>query len=178
MILTGEKIHDAVSVGDIIIEPFCPTQLNPNSYNYRLGRTLLEVSAGDTAESEQVVLSVPDTGALLLPHRVYLGATCERFATTKYAMTLLGRSSLGRLGLFLNLSSDLGHIGSDNHWTLEMTVIQPLVVYPFMRVGQVAFWRVSGGVTQYLGRYLGDTTPMHSKDSLIRAYPTGGLGRR
>ena len=40
MILTGSEIKKYVENGDIVIEPFNEDQLNPNSYNYRLGETL------------------------------------------------------------------------------------------------------------------------------------------
>ena len=53
---------------------------------------------------------------------------------------LLGRSSIGRLGIFLNVTADLGHIGSCSHWTLEITVVQPVRIYPGTKIGQVSFW--------------------------------------
>ena len=40
MILTGSEIKKYVENGDIVIEPFNEDQLNPYSYNYRLGETL------------------------------------------------------------------------------------------------------------------------------------------
>ena len=37
MILTGDAIIKAVKKGDIFLSPFDEKQVNPNSYNYRLG---------------------------------------------------------------------------------------------------------------------------------------------
>jgi dCTP deaminase len=37
MILTGHAIRDAISSGDIEIDPFDPAQINPSSYDLRLG---------------------------------------------------------------------------------------------------------------------------------------------
>ena len=41
MILTGSKIKEKVYAKEIIIDPFTPDQINPNSYDFRLGSTLL-----------------------------------------------------------------------------------------------------------------------------------------
>ncbi|NUK90060.1 dCTP deaminase, partial [Streptomyces lunaelactis] len=41
MILTGPEITSASKDGRLRISPFMPTQVNPNSYNVRLGGTLL-----------------------------------------------------------------------------------------------------------------------------------------
>ena len=44
MILTGSEIKRNVELGNINIEPFNEKQINPNSYNYRLGEELLELT--------------------------------------------------------------------------------------------------------------------------------------
>jgi dCTP deaminase len=103
-------------------------------------------------------------GFVLAPGNLYLGSTYEMIGSSKFVMTLLGRSSIGRLGLFLNITADLGHAGSFSCWTLEMTVVQPLRVYPYMRVGQVAFWAQSGSGDSYRGRYYGDRAPSPNRD--------------
>ena len=89
-----------------------------------------------------------------------------------YAITLLGRSSIGRLGIFLNATADLGHVGSNSHWTLEISVVQPVYIYPLMRIGQVAFWVTQGICEPYNGRYHRDVRPELSKDSLLRWPPS------
>ena len=43
MILTGNKIREEVKNKNIIIEPFSEDQINPNSYNYRLGTEYIEI---------------------------------------------------------------------------------------------------------------------------------------
>ena len=69
-------------------------------------------------------------------------------------MQLIGRSSVGRLGLFLQITAPLGHIGTCHNWTLELKVVQPLIVYPKMKIGQVSFWYVTGdNKTNYEGKY-------------------------
>jgi dCTP deaminase len=163
MILTGRAIELARAAGEIEITPYDTAHLNPNSYNFRLGPTLVEVeSACPYRLGEQICLG--PTGFVLDPGRLYLGATAERIGSLRYVTTLLGRSSIGRLGLFLNVSADLGHAGCSSEWTLEMTVVQPLRVYAGMVIGQVAFWEQMGAMHLYSGRYHRDCGPRGSAD--------------
>lgn len=163
MILTGIAIEAAYRQGDIEIVPFDPRHVNPNSYNFRLGPTLVEVERADPY-TLGAPIQMGRTGFLLAPRRLYLGATMEKIGSSRYVTTLLGRSSIGRLGLFLNVSADLGHVGCSSEWTLELTVVQPLWVYPGMVIGQVAFWEQVGEALPYDGRYHRDRGPQGSAD--------------
>jgi dCTP deaminase len=177
MILTGPEIARAITIGDITITPFNPMQLNPNSYNYRLGDRLIVVSATESMTRTEDHATIDSTGYILHPGKLYLGHTAEQIGSNRYVTTLLGRSSVGRLGLFLNITADLGHVGSLSQWTLELTVVQPLRVYPGMLIGQVAFWEISGTKSSYLGRYHGDLGPVRSLDpSLRRTVPLPEYG--
>lgn len=156
MILTGLEIARRRREGAITIEPFGPERLNPQSYNYRLGRTLKvhRTPAADThAKHELEEIRIPVQGIVLQPGTVYLGTTVEVLGSTEYAMRLIGRSSLGRLGLFLQYSADLGHRGSKHRWTLELEATQPVRVYAGMDIGQVSFWQTAGAVLPYAGTF-------------------------
>lgn len=147
MILTGRKIIDEVKNGRINIKPFDLDMVNPNSYNYRLGEVIYKIKSSIIDPKEPVIyekIIIPKDGYLLEPHTLYLGSTLEIIGSSKYAMQLIGRSSIGRLGLFLQITASLGHVGTSHCWTLEMTVVQPLRVYPKMKIGQVSFWTVKG----------------------------------
>jgi|SRR3989344_1249109 len=147
MILTGSQIIEEVCNGSICLDPFEESSVNPNSYNYRLGRVLMEITY-DVSDIKafpiQNKLTIPDKGYLLQPNKLYLGVTYETIGSSNYVPSLIGRSSLGRLGLFLQITADLGHIGTCHKWTLELTVVQPLKVYPKMKIGQVSFWVPEG----------------------------------
>lgn len=169
MILTQRRICEEVQNGNIILEPFCFAQLNPNSYNYRLAPVVAR-RIGDAAGNIQwEELTVGPEGLLLKPRRLYLGLTEEIIGSRRYTTTLLGRSSIGRLGLFLNVTADLGHVGSASRWTLELKVVQPLRIYPRMLIGQVAFWENRGASIDYCGRYSGDLHWASSRDESLRA---------
>lgn len=165
MILTGPAIQTAVKSGDVSLQPFDKTNLNPNSYNYHLADSLLEVGFGGKP-IRKVWLS--KRGYVLKPGKVYLGATHERIGSDRYVTLLLGRSSIGRLGIFLNVTADLGHLGSCSHWTLELTVVQPVRVYPRMKIGQVSFWLTDENSSyRYAGRYHRDSQPVGNRDQTI-----------
>lgn len=166
MILTGPEIKAQVEAGAITIDPFLPSLLNPNSYNYRLG-SLLGISRrlfqDPRAAPDWRTVRLLSSGFLLEPGHIYLGNTCERIGSDVYVASLMGRSSVGRLGLYLQLSADLGQLGQSHHWTLELKVVQPLRVYPRMRIGQVSFWRRIGDYTPYQGRYMETDLPTPSR---------------
>ncbi|MBV9992058.1 MAG: deoxycytidine deaminase [Alphaproteobacteria bacterium] len=166
MILTGPEIVQAQRAGDISIEPFANSEANPNSYNFRLAQDLICLSPVPPGAVSRRDAIIPPSGYLLMPGNLYLRATRERIASRRYAITLLGRSSIGRLGIFLNATADLGHVGSSSHWTLEISVVQPVRVFANMRIGQVAFWCSEAG-SVYVGRYLHDTKPEISKDGAL-----------
>ncbi|MFS8098838.1 dCTP deaminase [Lentzea alba] len=163
MILTGKAIAEAVEAGEITISPFDPARLNPNSYNYSLGAEI-RFTPRETLDAKTNApwpeTTIPEEGFLLLPGRLYLATTAEVIGSTAFVTSLIGRSSLGRLGLFVQVTADLGHQGAVHRWTLELAVVQPLRVYAGMRLGQVSFWRSRGAVTAYGGAYGDAMAPM------------------
>ena len=153
MILTGSKIKEELKNGNITIEPFFVDQINPNSYNYRLGSILKVFDKFDGYKSHFKEIRIPEEGYVLEPKKMYLATTKEIIGSSRYAMSLIGRSSMGRYGLFLQCSANLGHTTSKHKWTLEIVASLPIKLYPGMIIGQVSFWRNYGSVKKYQGRY-------------------------
>ncbi|GAA2084614.1 hypothetical protein GCM10009759_03820 [Kitasatospora saccharophila] len=175
MILTGPEITRQREAGRITIEPFDEIQVNPNSYNYHLGPTL-RVHRGqvlDTRPGDQVLeeFAIPEEGALLLPGRIYLGTTVEEIGSAHYVPSLIGRSSLGRLGIFLQFSADMGNLGAVHRWTLEIEVVQPAVVHAGDRMGQITFTAACGEVRLYDGHFgrIGEATAPNRPELLAAA---------
>lgn len=155
MILTGPEIIKQVNEGMVKIDPFSADQVNPNSYNYRLGRYITEVNReaplDPTQENPQANIEIPENGFLVKPNRFYLSHTYEKIGSSKFVPILIGRSSIGRLGLFLQISADLGNLGAFHQWTLELFSVQPVRIYPKMVIGQVSLWTIEGPPTAYSG---------------------------
>ena len=159
MILTGSEIEKEVEKLNITIIPFNKNQINPNSYNYRIGNEIIVFSGKNKVKRKEV----PKKGFVLEPHQIYLANTYEILGSEKYAMSLIGRSSLGRLGLFLQVSANLGHTGSKHSWTLELVSSKPLRIYPHMIIGQISFWDNKGKIVHYRKGYSNYNKPKQSK---------------
>ncbi|WP_020663032.1 dCTP deaminase [Amycolatopsis benzoatilytica] len=166
MILTGPEIAESVRAGQIEISPFHADQVNPNSYNVRLGDTLLSyrdevVDAYQENPTEEIRL--PEDGFVLRPDRLYLGHTEERVGSDVYVPLLFGRSSVGRLGLFVEITAPIGDIGFHGQWTLMLSPVQPLRIYPGMKIGQIMFFVSCGEIDLYRGKYQSAIGPQESR---------------
>ncbi|MBA3973780.1 MAG: dCTP deaminase [Candidatus Solibacter sp.] len=165
MILTGSAIAAARAAGAITISPYYSTRLGPNSYDLTLGarcKVYNSVELDSAMENPTTDVPVADDGLLLCPHRVYLFNTEETVGSTKYVPIVRGRSSVGRLGLFVHITADLIDLGSINQLTLQLHAVMPVRVYPGMLIAQVTFWTVDGEITLYDGKYRNTRSPSGS----------------
>lgn len=166
MILTGNAIKENVIKGNIVIEPFDEKNLNPNSYNFSIGDYVMvykNKQLDPKIKQETVRIDIPDEGLLLKPDTLYLGYTSEKMGSEHYVPIINGRSSTGRLGLFVHITANLIDIGSINNWTLQMHAVQPVRIYRNMKIGQVTFWKTYGEINLYHGKYQGSVGPMASQ---------------
>lgn len=156
MILSGLEIADRMGK-DINIDPYNPDQLNPNSYNLKLHNELLvyENEVLDMKVDNKVSkLIIPSTGLQLEPGILYLGRTLEHTRTEKLVPMLEGRSSIGRLGMFVHVTAGFGDVGFNGYWTLEIFVVQPLVIYPQVEICQIYYHHLDGDYASYQsGKY-------------------------
>jgi dCTP deaminase len=60
-----------------------------------------------------------------------------------------GRSSIGRLGLFVHVTAGFGDVGFCGYWTLEMFAVQPVKIYPGVPICQIFFHQIAGAITEY-----------------------------
>ena len=227
--LTGDEIERQIRKGNIIIDPFDPDHINPNSYNLCLHPQILIYSRnGDRScelptgeidpvkdfinreharldiekkeeyiplrklspnatisasmstflsverfnearlsdldlhpidmmeKNETISFNIPETGYVLRPGVLYIGRTEERTFTEKYIPMLDGRSSGGRLGISVHICAGFGDVGFDGTWTLEITVVEPVIVYPHTQIAQVSYFKPCGKIgRKYEGRYFG-----------------------
>lgn len=169
MILTGPQIESAVKRGQIVIRPFRRRQLEPNSYDFRLGDRCCVYTARtlDAAkDNETQTFRIPKSGLVLQTDRIYLVNTEETMGSEHYVPIIRGRSSVGRLGIFIDITADLIDLGSINQWTLQLHAVHPVRIYPGMLIGQVTFWRTFGRREQYKGKYGVHQSPVPSMSHL------------
>lgn len=156
LILTGKEIAKKLGT-DINIKPYDENLLNPNSYNLRLHNELLvytnmPLDMKKPNPSEKII--IPEEGYLLKPGILYLGRTLEYTETFNLVPMLEGRSSIGRLGMYVHVTAGFGDVGFKGFWTLEISVIHPLVIYPNVQICQIFYHTVEGEITEYKsGKY-------------------------
>ena len=151
MILSGHEIRRQLG-HNIRIDPFDDSKLNPNSYNLSLHDELLvyEEVVLDMRQSNRVErVKIPEDGLVLTPNQLYLGRTIERTETHNLVPMIEGRSSIGRLGLFVHVTAGFGDVGFCGYWTLEMFAVQPVKIYPGVQICQLFFHQIHGDITEY-----------------------------
>lgn len=151
MILSGREIKKRLG-GDIHIDPFNENQLGPNSYNLRLHRELLIYDSkvlDMKAKHRLKSLIIGEEGFVLEPGRLYLGRTVEYTKTDNLVPMLEGRSSVGRLGLFIHVTAGFGDVGFNGYWTLEMFCAQPIRIYPDVELCQIFYHTIQGEYDRY-----------------------------
>lgn len=156
MILSGLEIKKKLGT-EIKIEPFNEKALNPNSYNLRLHNELLvydEECLDMKKENKIKKLIIPEEGLILEPGKLYLGRTLEYTETNNYVPMLEGRSSIGRLGLYVHVTAGFGDVGFKGYWTLEIHCVEAIKVYPNVEVCQIYYHTIEGDWVKYeSGKY-------------------------
>jgi len=156
MILSGKEIHAKLGK-EIVIEPFNPNALNPNSYNLTLHNELMVYENYELdmrVENKAHTIAIPGEGLLLEPGKLYLGRTAEYTETDKYVPMLEGRSSVGRLGLSVHVCAGFGDVGFKGYWTLEIHCVQPVRIYAGVGICQIYYHSIEGEYAPYIsGKY-------------------------
>lgn len=156
MILSGKEIERHMG-NEIIIKPFNKSQLNPNSYNLRLADELMIYDLHELdmkKKNSGHLIKIPEEGYLLEPNKLYLARTMEYTKSECFVPMLEGRSSVGRLGLFIHVTAGFGDVGFSGYWTLEMFCVQPIRIYSGVEICQIYFHTVLGTADKYdSGKY-------------------------
>jgi dCTP deaminase len=177
MMLSGLEIDEYVQKGKqlvkqrlfqvepyIIIDPYEEKRLNPNSYNLRLSDKLLvngHHPVGDTTvpldmKVEPVFneVEIPESGLMLSPGGLYLGSTVEYTESHGLVPRIDGRSSVGRLGICVHVTAGFGDVGFCGTWTLEITCVRPVRIYPNVEICQISYETISSNHMPYdSGKY-------------------------
>ena len=166
MILTGSEITRRVQLGEIIIDPFLTQNVNPNSYNFRLAPSMKIYSrdcVDPKLENPTETIEIGPEGYVLEPRKLYLAATIERLGSNYFVPTYAARSSVARLGMFINLSAPLGDIGFVGQWTIQLFAVNSVRIYAGMNIGQMMFWQPYGEIELYDGKYQGASEALASR---------------
>ena len=152
MILSGLEIKNRIGK-DIEINPYNKNQINPNSYNLKLHNELLVYKEKifdmkKPLHTEKII--IPKKGFILEPNKLYLGRTVEYTKTKNLVPMLEGRSSVGRLGMFVHVTAGFGDAGFEGFWTLEIFCVQPVKIYPNVEICQIYYHNIEGEYEKYI----------------------------
>jgi dCTP deaminase len=146
MILTDKTIIDEIAAKNIVIEPLTLENIGTNSVDLTLSKTLLmytDFVLDVRKKNPYSEITIPEEGLILQPGILYLASTVEYTETLRHVPILHGKSSLGRLGLFVHITAGFGDTGFKGHWTLELACIQPVKIYPGMKIAQICYHDIS-----------------------------------
>jgi dCTP deaminase len=146
MILTDHTIIDEINEGNIKIDPYNPDNLGTNSYDLTLSNTLVLYTdrvLDVRKKNPSAPMIIPSEGIILQPNMLYLASTIEYTETLRHVPVIQGKSSLGRLGLFVHVTAGFGDVGFKGHWTLELVCVQPIRIYANMKIAQLVYNDIS-----------------------------------
>jgi len=154
MFLSDTDIKKAVQKGEITLEPFSEAQLQPVSYDIRLGNKFIANDESSTHFVDPVrkiyaktqEREVPDGEEFVLhPGISILGISKEYFGSDVYLIQIGGKSSLARVGLMVHNTAGIINPGHFLHVTFEMTNQSnvPIILRPGMEIAQITFSMIS-----------------------------------
>lgn len=181
VLLSDRDIRAALDSGRLGIDPYDAALVQPSSVDVRLDKYFrvfnnTRYTHIDPAQrqDELTTLVAPAEGEpfVLHPGEFVLASTLEKFTIpTHLAGRLEGKSSLGRLGLLTHSTAGFIDPGFHGHITLELSNVAnlPIVLWPNMKVGQLALFRMTSpadvpyGTGKLGSKYQGQRGPTPSK---------------
>ncbi|APT93803.1 deoxycytidine triphosphate deaminase [Corynebacterium phocae] len=184
MLLSDRDIRAAIDSQALGVEPFSPELIQPSSIDVRLDKFFrvfnnsryTHIDPKEEMPDLTKLVEVEDGDAFVLhPGEFVLGATLEMFTLPdNLAGRLEGKSSLGRLGLLTHSTAGFIDPGFSGHITLELsnTANLPITLWPEMKVGQLALFKMSSPAESPYGtgalgsKYQGQRGPTPSRSYL------------
>ena len=158
MMYSDYNIKEALSSGHIVIDPISENQIQPASVDLRLGTHFQMPVRKDWANlsTKMEYKSINKSGFKLYPGKMVLATTMEKVSLPlDVAAMLEGRSSIGRLGLFIHNAGFIDP-GWDGQITLELINMgpSPLFLESGRRICQILFYELKDPCTVgYSGKY-------------------------
>lgn len=163
---TGKPIYKSAFIADTpLIEPYTPEQVQPASYDVRLGNDFkiferdhnTAIDLSDPVDITKHVHIRNGDFFTLHPGEFVLGVTQEFVNMPNDLVSRIeGKSSVGRLGILVHVTAGFIDPGFRGPITLEMASLHPLPVKlrPGKLIAQLSFERMASPAAQpYRGRY-------------------------
>lgn len=174
--LSDRQIRELGNDGCVI--PYREENLQPASLDFALHDEFVTfpsegVTAIDLLDVNDDAATTPakringEPGIIIHPGEFMLGASDEVLALPSWcAARIEGKSSLGRLGLFVHVTAGFIDPGFNGRVTLELFNARrvPIILRPGKLICQIGFFRMETQPEKsYQGRYQGDTTAVASR---------------
>ncbi|MBC2681406.1 dCTP deaminase [Corynebacterium anserum] len=181
MLLSDRDLRAAIHSDELVLDPFDESMIQPSSIDVRLdglfrvfnNSKYTHIDPKLPQEELTTLVEVEgDEPFILHPGEFVLGSTLEKFSIPhSLAGRLEGKSSLGRLGLVTHSTAGFIDPGFTGHITLELSNAAnlPIALYPGMKVGQLALFRLTSPAEEPYGsgalgsKYQGQRGPTPSK---------------
>ncbi|MDO5504021.1 MAG: dCTP deaminase [Actinomycetia bacterium] len=181
MLLSDRDIRSEIDNGRVVLDPWEPGMIQPSSVDVRLDKYFRLFDnhkyayidpAQDQPDLTRLVEVDPQEGFVLHPGEFVLASTLETVTLPDdLAARVEGKSSLGRLGLLTHATAGFVDPGFSGHVTLELSNVAtlPIMLWPGMKIGQLAFFRLSSaaenpyGSGTYGSHYQGQRGPTASR---------------
>ena len=163
MILSDKTIRELIERGTLKVEPFDPKQVQCSSLDLRLGFQIARYRVRDYLDVKNPnwdieIEEINSEGFFIQPKEFVLATTLEYIELPPDLTAFVeGRSSLGRLGLFIE-NAGWVDAGFKGQLTLELYNANsyPIKLYPEMRICQLVFAKVDRIPEKpYSGKYQG-----------------------
>ncbi len=148
-VLSDRSIRRRLVNGTLGIDPWTPEQIQPASYDVRLGNVLMTYPKSawsvDPRVPETSLMEkhfMPPCGLLIGEGRFCLGTTAERVRIPNDLVARIdGKSSLARLGLLVHLTAGNIDPGFEGEITLEFynAAPVPVLLWPGMKIAHLQF---------------------------------------
>jgi dCTP deaminase len=159
MFLSDIDIEKQIKAGKIVLEPFRVKQLQPASYDIRLGNKFVTNDENSThfidpvkriyAKTREIHLKDGEE-FVLHPGISVLGTSKEFFGSDHFLIQVGGKSSLARIGLMVHNTAGIINPGHFLHITFEITNQSniPIILRPSMEIAQITFSMLSSPTKQ------------------------------
>jgi dCTP deaminase len=181
VLLSDRDIRAEIEAGRVRLDPWDAAMVQPSSVDVRLDKffrlfdnhkyPVIDVKENQEDLTELVEIAEDDC-FILHPGEFVLGSTAERVAVPDDLVARIeGKSSLGRLGLLTHATAGFVDPGFTGHVTLELSNVAtlPIMLWPGMKIGQLAFFRLSSsaespyGSERHGSHYQGQRGPTASR---------------
>ena len=172
MILSDKKLKILLDTDQLIVEPLTPQSIQPASIDCTLGNHYLvvddnKISEGVLSFDKEIIYREITDSSIILPPKSFILATTQEYIVIPngYSAFVEGRSSIGRMGLFIQNAGWVDS-GFKGNITLELYNANslPIKLTSGQRICQLVVCQMDQPAEKpYAGKYQGQRNSVGSK---------------